>query len=105
MKFVSVNLLGMDIRTVQRDRADRTSEFIAGQVKDNLQQGAQMLIDYGMSGVPVAVTEDATSALSHLDAEQKTSATSGESEVWIEGFEEPVKVSSIQELEDEFTSR
>ena len=105
VKFVSVNLLGMDIRTVQRDRADRTTEFIAGQVKDNLQQGAKMLIDYGMSGVPVAVTEDATSALSHLDAEQKTSATSGEPEVWIEGFEEPVKVSSIQELEDEFKDR
>ena len=77
VKFVSVNLLGMDIRTVEKDRSNKSGEFIEGQVKENMRRGAKMLEDYGMTGVPCAVTEDATSTLTRLDGLMKKSTDTG----------------------------
>ena len=109
VKFVSVNLLGMDIRTVQKDRSHSSEEFIHGQVKQNMRRGAEMLKKYGMSGVPCAITEDATSTLLRLDGELKTNAETGEQEVWIEGFDEPIKVTDVEgwekNLQDVFDAR
>ena len=109
VKFVSVNLLGMDIRTVQKDRSDSSEEFIHGQVKQNMRRGASLLRKYNMEGVPCAITEDATSTLLRLDGELKTNKETGGQEVWIEGFVEPIKVDDVdgweQNLQDVFDER
>ena len=41
----------MDISTIEKDRSNKSDEFIEGQVKENMRRGAKMLEDYGMSGV------------------------------------------------------
>ena len=45
-KFVSLNLLGMDIRTVERDRKKRRHEFLVGKVKKNIQYVAELMAKY-----------------------------------------------------------
>jgi len=99
-KFVSVNLLGMDIRTVQRDRSEKSTEFIAGQAKANMRAAKTFVTDYGMPGCPMAVTEDATSTLARLDGELKSNPDTGLHEVWVEGLEEPLLVPNEPGWED-----
>lgn len=109
-KFISVNLLGMDIRTVERYHRSSSEEFLACQVKRNMRNAAAFLCKYGMPGVPCAITEDATSSLARLGDLLKTNAETGQQEVWVEGFDEPIKIDNgggmrEQNLQKEFDSR
>ena len=89
---LSVNLSGMDIRTMERDRRDSSEEFLAGQIKRNMRSAAEFVNKHGMTDVPMAVTEDATSALARLDGILKTNEVTGKQEVWVDGFDEPIMI-------------
>lgn len=81
-KFVGLNLLGMDIRTIQKDRQKRRQEFLAGKVRKNIQYVAGMIADhYNMKGVLCCITEDATTTVLRLDCMLKTNQETGEEEV------------------------
>ena len=101
-KFVSLNLLGMDIRTVKRDMAAKSHEFLQGRVRANVKHVAEMYRKYGLSEIPVAVSEDATTLVTRLDCILARNKETGEEEVWIEGFVEPYKVGTLEEFKKHF---
>ena len=102
-KFVSLNLLGMDIRTVEEDRQKRRHDFLAGKVSANIRHVAEMMAKYyHMKGVPCCVVEDATTVLLRLDCYLKTNPITGGEEVWVQGFTSPLKVEKFTDLEDYF---
>ena len=103
-KFVSLNLLGMDVRTVERDRAARSHEFLQGRARANVKHVAQMYRKYGLVGIPCGVVEDATTLVMRLDCILVSNKDTGEEEVWIEGFLEPFKVESLEMLQTHFST-
>lgn len=57
----------MDIRTIERDRAAKSHEFLQGRVKANVKFVASTDRKYGLDGIPIAVAEDATTLVTRLD--------------------------------------
>ena len=102
-KFVGLNLLGMDIRTIEKDRQQRRHEFLAGKVRKDILYVAELTAKhYNMEGVPCCIAEDATTTLLRLDCILKTNPETGEEEVWIEGFTSPLRVREFQDFEKHF---
>ena len=98
--FVSQNLGGPNSRTIQRWRGGMMQPFTAGRMIQNLVQLVEILTLYNLLDVPWVWSEDATTCIKRLTASLDDNPDG--IEIWVEGFNEPVLIKSVKELNDAF---
>ena len=98
--FISQNTGGPDLRTMQRWRGEMMDSFCAGRSHKNLVQLVQLLKVFHLEDVPGIWSEDATTCVKRITAALDDNPDG--IVVVVEGFNEPVLIKSIKELNDAF---
>ena len=114
-KFVSLNLLGPHLRTIQKDRAKMQRPIALDFVQESVATLEKQLQDYNLSACPGTICEDGTTCNRRLDWEVVIPQFEGQlpanHSAWKHGVRiwglvgGPVVVHSIEQLRELFDSR
>lgn len=100
VKYVSRILQGPHLRTVQNWRSQMSFNLEPGMREDNLDNLVTLLKAYNLDHVPGIWSEDATTNLKRLSVSLSDNETG--IEVILEGFVEPIRIRSLEELDTAF---